>query len=413
VASVTLAPDGSFTLPDVPSPGDYQLIVEQPGSAPEVRDLTLEPGQPLPDVEVAVKTGQGIISGTVSGPLGSLGGATVIASDGTTEVQTVSLTQGAVGTFALRNLPTPGQYTVTVERDGHTAEARTISLTNEQQAGVFDARLLPALGSIRGRATIDGAPARGLTVTVNGGEESRTIGVVSQGADGGAYTVTGLEAPGTYTLSFSGSDTIPQVRVVHLDPAAGAENVSGIDVALSREDTLVGGIVRGPDGAPLARATVTLSDGSVTRTVQSADDPLGRFAFSAVRPGAYTLTASRTGAEPVTALVNVAASTPVAGLDLQLGQQASLTGSVAGFDTATRTATVRLFLPEQFPQGEALATTTTDASGAYNFPGLEAPANYVVAVYAGATAADPLDSRAVVTEPGRPVTIETFTVTLP
>lgn len=413
VASVTLAPDGSFTLPDVPSPGNYQLIVEQPGSPPEVRDLTLEPGQPLPDVEVAVKTGQGIISGTVSGPLGSLGGATVIASDGTTEVQTVSLTQGAVGTFALRNLPTPGQYTVTVERDGHTAEARTISLTNEQQAGVFDARLLPALGSIRGRATVDGAPARGLTVTVNGGEESRTIGVVSQGADGGAYTVSGLEAPGTYTLTFSGSDTIPQVRVVHLDPAAGTEHVSGIDVALSREDTVVGGTVRGPDGAPLAQATVTLSDGSVTRTVQSADDPLGRFAFSAVRPGAYTLTASRTGAEPVTALVNVAASTPVAGLDLQLGQQASLTGSVAGFDTATRTATVRLFLPEQFPQGEALATTTTDASGVYAFPGLEAPANYVVAVYAGATAADPLDSRVVVTEPGRPVTIEPFTVTLP
>jgi type II secretory pathway pseudopilin PulG len=413
VATVTLAPDGSFTLPDVPSPGDYQLIVEQPGSAPEVRDLTLEPGQPLPDVEVAVKTGQGIISGTVSGPLGALGGATVIASDGTTEVQTVSLTQGAVGTFALRNLPTPGQYTVTVEREGYTAEARTISLTNEQQAGVFDARLVSALGSIRGRATVDGEPTRGLTVTVNGGEVSRTIGVVSQGPDGGSYTVSGLDAPGTYTLTFSGSDTIPQVRVVHLDPAAGAEHLTGIDVALSRDDTLVAGIVRGPDGAPLARADVTLSDGSVMRTVQSADDPLGHFAFSAVRPGVYTLTATRIGAEPVTVLVNVAASTPVAALDLQLGQQASLTGSVTGFDTTTRAATVRLFLPEQFPQGEALATTTTDANGAYAFAGLEAPANYVVAVYAGATAADPLDSSAVVTEPGRQVTVATFTVTLP
>lgn len=413
VATAALAPDGSFTLPDVPSPGNYQMIVEKPGSPPVVRDFVLEPGQETPEVEVAVHGGQGLISGTVTGPFGALGGATVTASDGTVEFTTVSLTQGQVGTYALRNLATPGQYTVTIEREGYAAEARTITLTNEQQAGVFDARLIPAEGSIRGRVTIDGQPARGLTVTVNGGETTRTIGVVSQGAAAGSYAVTGLDAPGTYTLTFGGAGTIPQVRVVDLDPASGSENATGVDVALAREASTVSGVVRGPDGAPLAQATVTLSDGTLSRTMPSADDPLGRFAFTGVRPGSYTLTASRTGAEPVTVLVNVGANTPATTLDLQLGQQASLTGSVTGFDPAARSVTVRLFAPEQFPVGNALATTTTDATGAYTFPGLAAPANYMVAVYAGPTAADPLDSRGVVTEPGRPVTVPTFTVTLP
>ncbi len=413
VATATLAPDGSFTLPDVPSPGNYQMIVEKPGSPPVVRDFVLEPGRATPEVDVAVLAGQGIISGTVSGPRGPIGGATITANDGTREVTTVSLTESPLGAYALRNLPTPGQYTITVTRDGYAPEAHTVTLTNEQPSGVFDARLLPAEGSIRGRATVAGQPARGLSVTVNGAGITRTLGVVSQGPAAGTYTITGLDAPATYTLTFSGAGTVPQVRVVDLDPASGSEHASGIDVALSREVTAVTGIVRGPDGAPLAEATVTLSDGTLSRSMPTAHEPLGQFAFSGVRPGAYTLTASRLGAEPVTVLVNVPAGAPVSSLDLQLGQQASIVGQVSGFDPTTRTVTVRLFAPEQFPQGQALATVTSDATGAFTFTGLAAPANYVVAVYAGPTAADPLDSRAVATEPGRPVFVPPFTVTLP
>lgn len=413
VATAELGPDGSFTMPAVPSPGNYQLIVDKPGSPPVVQDFVLEPGQETPGIDIAVQAGQGIVSGTVTGPLGPLGGATITASDGTTEVTTVSLTQGNVGAYALRNLATPGQYTVTIEREGFAPEARTVSLTNEQQAGVFDARLMPALGSIRGRATVDGQPARGVTVTVNGGEISREISVVSQGSAAGSYAVTGLPAPGTYTLTFGGTGLIPQVRVIDLDPATGTENLAAIDVTLTRIASSVTGTVTGPDGNPLGQATVTLSDGTTTRTVQSADQPAGQFAFSGVHPGSYTLTADRTGTEPVTVLVNVLPNAPTPVLDLRLGQQASLTGSVEGFDPTTRTATVRLFAPEQFPQGQALATATTDATGAYAFPGLDAPANFVVAVYAGPSTADPLDSVEIQTVPGEPVQVPTFTVTIP
>lgn len=412
VATAQLAPDGSFALPDIPSPGDYQMVVTQPGSPPQARDLVLEPGQPVPEVAVAVPAGAGLISGSVNGPSGALGGATVIASTGTSQIETVSLTEGAVGTYELRNLATPGQYTVTIERPGYAAEARTIALTNDQPTGRFDAYLIPATGSIRGRATIDGVPARGLTVTVTGGETNRVTGVISQGPNAGTYSFGGLEAPGTYTLTFSGAGTIPQVRVVDLDPASGIQEATGIDVSLSYESTLVAGVVRGPDGNPLGQATITLTDGKDDRIVLSADDPRGRFAFSNVSPGAYTLTASRPGTVPVTVLVNVAASTPVGALDLTLGEQASFYGTVVGFDPANPVV-VRLFLPEQFPQGQALATVTVDEGGNYTFAGLDAPANYIVAVYPGASAADPLDSQVVVSRPGEPVAIEPFVLETP
>ncbi|MET0908931.1 MAG: carboxypeptidase regulatory-like domain-containing protein, partial [Ilumatobacteraceae bacterium] len=260
---------------------------------------------------------------------------------------------------------------------------------------------------------VDGQPSRGVTVTVNGGEVNRSSGVVSQGAEAGAYAFDGLEAPGTYTLTFTGAGMIPQVRVVDLDPATGTENATAIDVSLSRERTAVRGLIRNVDGSPVGQAKVTLSNGADERTMLSADTPRGEFEFSNVAPGSYTLTASLTGTEPVVILVNVTAATPTAPIDIQLGAQAGLSGSVVGFDPTTRSLPVKLFLPGQFPNGNVLQTVSTDASGRYSFANLNAPADYVVAVYAGPAAADPLDSTTIRTEPGTVTPVPTFTVQLP
>jgi hypothetical protein len=413
VATATPNADGSFVLEGVPSPGTYQLVVEQPGSPPSVRDLVLEPGRPLADVSVVAQPGSGIISGSVTGPSGPIGGATITASDGTSEVTTVSLTESPVGTYEIRNLPTPGQYTVSISSDRYAPESRTVVLATDQPNGTFDAVLAPAVGSISGRASISGAPPRGIRVDVNGGGITRTSDVISQGAAAGTFSFTGLAAPATYTLTFSGEGLVTQVRVVDLDPNRGSQDVGGVAVTLARESSNVRGVVRSPDGRPVGQAEVILSDGATERTVLTSDDPVGQFAFTGVTPGAYTLTARRTGTEPVVILVNVAASAETAQVDVQLGPQASVTGIVTGFDPAARSLPVRLFAPEQFPRGEPLAVTTTGATGAYEFTGLDAPVDFVVAVYATDTAADPLDSVTIRTQPGQPVQVPTITVDLP
>jgi hypothetical protein len=413
VATVEVGADGTFVLPDVPSPGAYQMVVSKPGFATTTRGIVLQPGQPLDGVEITLAAGNGVISGSVSGPLGPLGGARIRATDGTNEVETVSLTEGAVGTFALRNLPVPGQYSVTVTRDGSAPEARTISLTNDVSSSSFDVQLLPSVGSIQGRVVVNGQLARGLTVAISGGDVNRTTAVLSQGSGAATFSFFGLPAPRTYTLTFSGAGTIPQVRVVDLDPSSGTQNQTGVDVNLSPERTTVQGVVTDVDGSPASQATVTLTDGADPRVMLTADQPTtGAFQFSNVAPGAYTLTASRVGTEPVVVLVTVSATNPTPPINVQLGRQASLSGTITGFDPQVRQLTVRLYLPALFPV-TAFRTVQTDASGQYSFPALEAPASYVVAVFASSSAGVPLDSEVVQTQPGQNTVVPTIDVTPP
>ena len=402
VATVEVGPDGSFVLPDIPSPGAYQMVVSKPGFATTTRGIVLEPGQPLVGVEITLQPGNGTIEGTVSGPDGLLGGARVKATDGTTEIETVSLTEGDRGSFALRNLAVPGQYTVTVTRDGFAPEARTVALTDAAPGTQFSVQLLPAIGSVQGRVLVNGQPARGLKVAISGGDVNRTTAVVSQGAAAGTYSFFGLPAPRTYTLTFSGGGTIPQVRVVDLDPSSGTQNQAGVDVTLSPDRTTVLGMVSDVDGSPASQATVTLTDGADELVMLTADEPSrGAFSFSNIAPGAYTLTASRIGTEPVVVLVNVPAATGVPPINVQLGRQASLSGTVTGFDPAVEQRTVRIYLPALFPVEADRPPTTTDAQGNYSFTALEAPASYVIAVFASATSGTPLDSEVVRTEPGQ------------
>ncbi len=417
VAAVEASADGSFVFEEVPSPAVYRLDVTKPGFATESREVVLRPAQELSGIEVVLRAGDGVISGTVASSAGPLGGATVEATDGTLTVTTVTLTDGDVGAFALRNLPTPGRYTVTVSRDGFASESRSVALGTAESATGFSVTLTEALGAIRGTAFVDGeGPAGGVTVSVTGGDVERETITISQG-DVGTYQFAQLPIPGTYTVTFSAEGLVSQVRLVDLDARLGAVEANAVDATLQRDRAIVRGVVRGPDGAPVPRATVVLSDATEDATFLTADDPTGEFEFVGVEPGAYTLTASRPGTTPVVVLVNVLAS-QVETLDLALGAQASLSGEVRRFDPAADTfvpfagATVRIFAPVDFPgtAASAAAATQTNDNGEYAFPGLDAPEDFVVAVYLNETAPDPLDSTTVATEPGQNVVVPTLDV---
>jgi hypothetical protein len=405
VATVPLGADGSFNMPDVPTPGDYVLIVEQPGAATASREIRLEPGEQLDNVEIALKPGNGIVSGSVSSPDGLLGGALITATDGTNTIETVSLTEGNVGSFALRNLATPSQYTITISKDGFSPETRTVALGDAQDVGNFSSRLLPAVGSVRGLVTLGDLPPRGLSISISGGDINRQTRVVSQGLGTGSYAFTRLPAPATYTLTFSGAGTIPQVRVVDLDPNSGNQNLSGIDVALSTASTTVRGEVRNAADDLLPRADVVLSDGTTVFRFQSGDEPAGAFEFSNVAPGAYTLTASRKGTVPVVRLVNITANEATPFFGLTLGRAADISGVVVGtngindFDPGSQRVELRLFASNQFPAGETIQRVVTDDNGAYSFPEIDAPETYIVAVYATVNSGEPLDSQIISTKP--------------
>jgi hypothetical protein len=413
VDEVTVSADGSFLFEEVPSPASYQLVVDKPGFATEVREVLLGAAQALDGIEVVLREGDGTISGRVQGPSGPLGGVTIEATDGTTTVSTVSLTVDDVGFFAVRSLPTPGQYTLTFERDGYRPETRTVDLADAQQLEGLTVPLAPAAGSLSGTVSEAGVgPIGGVTVTVSGPDVQFSTTTASQG-EVGRYRFVNLPAPATYTVTFAKAGLAGQSRLEDLDPLAGRTDVTGVDASMIRSTATIRGVVRSVAGTPIPGATLVLTDGAATRRLLSAHEPQGRFEFSAVEPGAYTLSASLPGTTPSILLVNVAAA-EAPNLDITLASQASLTGRVLLLDRETGTfnpfvgATVRLYLAENFPAGEALLTTATDVNGSYTFADLDAPEDFVVAVYAAATSTDALDSELVQTQPSERVTVPDF-----
>jgi hypothetical protein len=359
-----------------------------------------------------------VISGRIQDAVGPLGGTTIEATDGTTKISTVSLTDTDVGFFALRSLPTPATYTVTISREGYTSETRTFNLSAAQQLSDAVITLSKSTGSIQGTVNLAGdGPIGGVKVTVTGGDVAVSTLTVSQGGPVGTYLIENLPVPATYTVTFSRLGLVSQVFSEDLDPATGRADLVGVDATLVPQTAIARGIVRGVDGTPVPFATLTLTDGTNTRTLLSATDPVGAFEFANLAPGAYTLTASLPGTSPVVVLVNLVPS-DVKDFDLRLEQQASLNGQVLRLDPTTEQyvpfagATVRLFVPQNFPGAAAAAafSTATDANGNYTFAAVDAPFDYVVAVYASGDAADPLDSELVRTQPSTAVVAPTFRI---
>ena len=223
--------------------------------------------------------------------------------------------------------------------------------------------------------------------------------------------------PATYTVTFAKPGLVSLVRVQDLDPANGTADTVGVDVELVSATATVQGVVRGVDGTPVAGATVQLGDGTTTRTFTTANDPLGRFVFSGVNPGAYTLNANLPGSSQAVLLINVVANDTIE-KDITLSEQASAKGQVLLLNPATQlyepfpNAVVRLFLTANFPgpASSAVATVTTDLNGVYEFKALVAPQNYVVAVYQTVASPDPLDSQLILTQPSTQFPVPTFQI---
>lgn len=419
VGDVDVSADGSFAFADVPSPATYQLVVTRPGSATERRVVLLGPGQVIDDINIRLRPGDGVISGRVITDAGALGGVDIVADDGSARAATVSLTEGDVGFFALRGLATPGRYTVTISREGFTSETRTVTLGDGEQVGDLTIVLASAVGSISGLVAESGVPAGGVTVAVTGAGVEVVTTTISQGAGVGTYSVGSLPTPGTYTVTFSRTGLISQVRLVDLG-SGGTSAATGIDANLVRSTAVVAGTVSSTSGTPLPSATIELTDGTNRWTTTTADEPAGAFSIGNVPPGAYTLTADLVGANQEVVLVNVAPG-QVTDLDIELGEQASLFGRVEVFSDEANGfvpyvgGVVRLYAPGAFPgpPTAALASATLDETGTFRFPALSAPDDFIVAVYDSAGSIDALDSRLVQTQPGVAVEVEVIQLQMP
>ncbi|NCW48416.1 MAG: hypothetical protein EBV88_02925 [Actinobacteria bacterium] len=394
VRELLIGVGGTFELVDLPAPSQISLEVSVADRLVASHTVSLLAGGRVSDVVLTTSVGEGSVVGTVSTEAGGLGGVSVVVSDGSQRWETVSLTQGDIGSFSFEGVPVSPRLTVTATRAGFVSASVVTSFGRDGVARA-DLRLEPADGSISGVTTIAGGdPVSGVEIAVGGltGDGSIGVGTVSVdrvGVGAGRFTLSGLTVPGEYVLTFSRDGLVTQTREVTL--ARDDSRIDDLVVGLPSEDALVSGTVTGPGGAALADASVVLSDGTtVVRTV-SADDPAGRFEFSGIAPGEFTLTTRVPGALPVVTRVTVGAGSTVE-VGVAVGESSTVTGRVVTGGTPVGSVAVRVFrvVDHPGPASAAVAATVSASDGSFSLSGFDTPGTFVV------TAQSPSDPTATV-----------------
>lgn len=135
--------------------------------------------------------------------------------------------------------------------------------------------------SLSGRVRDGDTPVPATVTLIDG--TGTAVGSLTTGRRG-TFSFDGLRA-GHYVLAASIDGAEADVQTVKV---AGDERV---EIVLDRSGSL-GGTVRGPDGIPLAEATVVLRSADGRELARAGTGPDGRFDLTKLPPGTHTLTAS-------------------------------------------------------------------------------------------------------------------------
>lgn len=295
---------GAFEFPDLETPGAYQLVFAAPGYADRTIEETLAGGQDLIINTVALEAGKGSLNGTVTSAAGApLGGVTVTATRGDTEVVTVTPTAGQIGVFQLVGLETPGTYVVTFSLEGYGTQTLALDLGPGENRANVNVTMTDGTGTASGTVLdASGRPLGGVTVTATSGEFTLSTQTLTGGAVG-SFSLAGLRAPATYTVTFTLDGFGSESRRLQLDTS---QVVNGFDATMSPSVGAVEGAVK-RSGQEVGGVTITVNDGRTARVTASASSPAGAFRVGNLAPGAYTVTFALPGRATQTVLVTVAA----------------------------------------------------------------------------------------------------------
>jgi 5-hydroxyisourate hydrolase-like protein (transthyretin family) len=365
----------------------------------------------------AALAADGSISGTISSGGKGLAGTVVVYSEGSFDTETTAASDGsytvanlAEGSYQLY-FDAYGNYLPQYYKDKTTlAEATPVAVSGGATASGIDAELVVG-GQIEGKLTdTTGAPlADDYAYIYNSSGEFVDIGFTSEA---GTYDVEGLPS-GSYVVEFKryavGGEQIAYYKGQATKAAANLVSVTagkvtaGIDEALPALGTL-SGTVGDSEGHPLAGVGVQLLSGSTTED-EVKTSATGAYAFEEVLPGSYEVRfvpaehtdylpqyfqgAANAGAAKI---VTVSSGATSGSIDAQLQTAGEIAGTVTN-TLGEGLAGVQVALyrtPGTFP----IAYATTEASGAYELPGLEtgtyqlefSASNYETVYYSAKTA---------------------------
>ena len=290
--------DGSYEFSNVP-PGEYDLSVMRSGyvfTDPIPVSVIADNATEMAPIVLHSKGSEparGYLEGRVE-LLGASDHSGVIVALQDTSLMTFSRPDG---TFRIDDIPS-GSQTIRFSREGYLSD---ILHENVGSDGVtldtVELKPLPSTMAggavLRGRVLLGGRESHeGTQVQVDG------TSAFADTAPTGEYTLVGLP-PGTYYLTFS-HPGYTEERVLRVNLAEGEDRDLSVVVLQPNEADTSGalyGTARFEDGGIPAGITISLSGtGEVTVT-----DAQGRYRFSELAPGEYSVVATYAGYDPSSA----------------------------------------------------------------------------------------------------------------
>ncbi|MET3804459.1 hypothetical protein ABIB25_001454 [Nakamurella sp. UYEF19] len=208
---------GRFVLGQLPTPATYVITVTGPGFGQATVVVDLGPGKADNALKVVLTKGTGQVSGLLVDATGKgIGGAVVTVGGAADPPTTTTLTDGAIGSFTLDGLPSPGAYTLSFTVPGYAQATVPVNLTGTAPVAPLRVVMSGALGRISGQVTgPGGVPLPGAAVTATDGK--RTWPVTSTAASGtvpsGGYVIDQLPA-GMYTITATSPTGVSRTALV-------------------------------------------------------------------------------------------------------------------------------------------------------------------------------------------------------
>ncbi|QIK62730.1 hypothetical protein G7068_05560 [Leucobacter viscericola] len=225
---------------------------------------------------------------------------------------------------------------------------------------------------VTGTVSTQSGDGSGVTLTLTDGNGT-VVGTTTTGP-GGTYAFPGVQASAGYTVYVTAPDGMIVDGATN-KPADLSTSDAVVDFAV--RDIIpvaVSGTVQDTDGKPISGATVTFPGGSSVVT-----GPDGSYLFDEVPVGTHQLTVDLPDgysivSNPSPIVIDGSSEDPVTNADFIAVALPTLSGTVTTAGTGTPGVHVMVTGP-----GGYTATTVTNGSGGYEFPGLSS-GSYVVSI---------------------------------
>ena len=384
-STTTTAGDGRFTVPAL-RPGSYRVTFTKTGFADLVTEGIVPLGAPG-DMGMVFADQLATLKVTALSRVGSaplVGARVQLFAPGSSTVL-ASGTTAADGTITFPNLqPRPTElYDLKAGADLHVDGIGTAAVTTFGQNATADI-VLDRLGAVTGVVQTDTLGTRAavadLEVTlrpVGGGNA-----VTKRTDAGGRYRFDGV-VTGRYTVSATRAGFTQDPTAASVELTVTLNNDTAADIVLARKAAIWGVLSTDVVGTvtPLPATEVTLTPKAGGTPTKIDTDSDGKFRFTDLAPGDYTLAATRTGftQNPPTADVTVTASlNQDTRADIVLARKAAIWGVLSTDVVGTVTplpATEVTLTPKA---GGTPTKIDTDSDGKFRFTDL-APGDYTLA----------------------------------